>query len=220
MEMHRASLGGTIDPVKPAARKRLSHPPHRSLLRWCGAAGILGGVLFVAWGYIDGPGFPESLVAVQVFAFIVPVLFLATVVGLCVLWGNRLGKLRWMGMALVVYGVGWGLVVASVGGKAVWIYLAQRGWPHYPADGLLFMLTGLTLLGIAAARSGPPRGAALVLATGVFGLVYCVTDSGAVLETRPVHVGFGLLFSLGWIASGLGLLAAGTRQARRPRTSG
>ncbi len=60
----------------------------------------------------------------------------------------------------------------------------------------------------------------MVLATGVFGLVYHVTDSGAVLETRPVHVGFGLLFSLGWVALGLGLLAAGTRQARGPRTGG
>ena len=172
----------------------------------------------MAWGYIDGPGFPESLVAVQVFAFIVPVLFLATVVGLFVLWGNRRGMLWWMGMGLVLYGFGGGLVVASVGGKAVWVYFAQRGWPHYLAEWLLFMLTGLTLLGIAAARSGPSRGAALVIATGAFGLVYCVTDSGAVLETRPVHVGFGLLFSLGWIASGLGLLAAGTRQVRGPRT--
>lgn len=174
----------------------------------------------MAWGYIDGPGFPGSLVTVQVFAFIVPVLLLATVVGLCVLWGNRPGMLWWLGMTLILYGLGCGLVAASVGGKAVWLYFAQRGWPHYLADWLLFMLTGLTLLGIAAARSGPPRGAALLLATGVFGLVYCVTDSGAALETRPVHVGFGLLFSLGWIASGLGLLAAGTRQARRPRTSG
>ena len=58
----------------------------------------------------------------------------------------------------------------------------------------------------------------MVLAMGMFGLVYYVTDSGAILETRPVHVGFGLLFSLGWVAVGLGLLVAGTRQARRPRT--
>ncbi len=60
----------------------------------------------------------------------------------------------------------------------------------------------------------------MVLAMGVFGLVYYATDSGAILETRPVHVGFGLLFSLGWVALGLGLLAAGTRQARGPRTGG
>jgi hypothetical protein len=58
----------------------------------------------------------------------------------------------------------------------------------------------------------------LVIATGMCGLVYYATHPGGALETRPVHVGFGLLFSLGWVALGLGLLAAGTRPARRPRT--
>ena len=173
----------------------------------------------MAWGYIHGPNVFENLVVViRVFAFVVPVLFLATVVGLRLLWGNRPVMLWWMGMALVLYGVGWGLVGASVGEEAVWVYFAQRGWPHYLADWLLFVLAGLTLVGITVARSGPPRGGALVLAMGMVGLVYYVTDSGAILETRPVHVGFGLLFSLGWVAVGLGLLVAGTRQARRPRT--
>ena len=176
----------------------------------------------MAWGYIDRPNIPENLVVViRVFGFVVPVLFLATVVGLCLLWGNRPWVLWGIGIALVLYGVGWGLGAASVGQEAVWTYFARRGWPHFHADSLLFMLSGLTLVGIAAARSGPSWGGALVLATGVFGLVYHVTDSGAVLETRSVHVGFGLLFSLGWVALGLGLLVAGTRQARRrPRTGG
>ena len=173
----------------------------------------------MAWGYIHGPNVSENLVVViRVFAFVVPVLFLATVVGLRLLWGNRPVMLWWIGMALVLYGVGWGLVGASVGEEAVWVYFAQRGWPHYLADWLLFVLAGLTLVGITVARSGPPRGGALVLAMGMVGLVYYVTDSGAILETRLVHVGFGLLFSLGWVAVGLGLLVAGTRQARRPRT--
>ncbi len=168
----------------------------------------------MAWGYIDG------LAVVRVFGFVVPVLFLATVVGLCLLWGDRPWVPWWIGIALVLYGVVWGLVATGVGAEAVWAYFARQGWPHLLADSLLFMLSGLTLVGLAAARSGPSWGGALVLATGVFGLVYHVTDSGAVLETRPVHVGFGLLFSLGWVALGLGLLAAGTRQAQRPRTGG
>ncbi len=175
----------------------------------------------MAWGYIHGPNVSENLVVViRVFAFVVPVLFLATVVGLRLLWRNRPVMLWWMGMALVLYGVGWGLVGASGRQEAVWVYFAQRGWPHYLAHWLLFVLVGLALVGIAVARSGPPRGGALVLAMGMFGLVYYATDSGAILETRPVHVGFGLLFSLCWVALGLGLLAAGTRQARGPRTGG
>jgi succinate dehydrogenase/fumarate reductase flavoprotein subunit len=76
------------------------------------------------------------------------------------------------------------------------------------------MLTGLTLMGVDTVRSEwSRRTGAVVLATGVFGWVYNLTDSGAVLEARSVHVGFGLLFSLGWVVLGVGLLAAGTKLA-------
>jgi len=175
-------------------------------------------VLFVVWGYIDRPNIPENLIAViDVLAFVVPTLFLAAVVGLSVLWRSRLGMLGWMGMALAVYAWGWSVVGAIVGGEAVCTYFAQREWPHYLASWLLFMLTGLTLMGVATVRSGWSRGTgAVVLATGVFGWVYNLTDSGAVLEARSVHIGFGLLFSLGWVVLGVGLLAAGTKRVPRP----
>jgi hypothetical protein len=177
-------------------------------------------VLFVAWGYVDGPNIPEALVSVvDVLAFVVPALFSAVVVGLCVLWGNSLGKLGWLVMALAGYALGWSLVGACVGGEAVWVYFAQRGWPHCLSSWMLFMLLGLTLLGIATVRSGPSRyrgPGASVLATGVFGWPYYATDTGAVLEARWVHVGSGLLFGLGWVALGAGLLAIQARRARRP----
>src|SRR5215216_1577772 len=210
------------DLVKRVPRKRLNHAPYPILLRWCGFAGFLGGVLFVVWGYIDRPNIPENLIAViDVLAFVVPTLFLAAVVGLSVLWRSRLGMLGWMGMALAVYAWGWSVVGAIVGGEAVCTYFAQREWPHYLASWLLFMLTGLTLMGVATVRSGWSRGTgAVVLATGVFGWVYNLTDSGAVLEARSVHVGFGLLFSLGWVVLGVRLLAAGTRRAPRPQADG
>jgi hypothetical protein len=119
--------------------------------------------------------------------------------------------LGWMGMALAVYAWGWNVVEASVGEE----------WPHYLPGWLLFMLTGLTLMGVAIVRSGWSRGTgAVVLATGVFGWVYNLTDSGAVLEARSVHIGFGLLFSLGWVVLGVGLLAAGTKRAPRPQAGG
>ena len=73
----------------------------------------------------------------------------------------------------------------------------------------------------ATVRSEWSRGTgAVVLATGVFGWIYNLTDSGAVLEARSVHVGFGLLFSLGWVVLGVRLLAAGTRRAPRPQADG
>src|SRR5215217_3997525 len=110
------------DLVKRVPRKRLNHAPYSTLLRWCGFAGLLGGVLFVVWGYIDRPNIPENLKAViHLLAFVVPTLFLAAVFGLSVLWQRRLGMLGWMGMALAVYAWGWSVVGAIVGEK----------WPDY-----------------------------------------------------------------------------------------
>jgi hypothetical protein len=191
----------SCDLVKRAPRKRL-------LLRWCGFAGLLGGVLFVVWGYIDRPNIPENLIAViHLLAFVVPTLLLAAVVGLCLLWGSRLRMLGWMGMALAVYAWGWSIVGSIVGGEE---------WPEYLPHWLFFMLTGLTLMGLTQVRSGCSRGTgAVVLATGVFGWVYNLTDSGAVLEARSVHIGFGLLFSVGWVVLGVVLLAAGTKRSPR-----
>jgi hypothetical protein len=193
----------SCDLVKRVPRKRL-------LLRWCGFASLLGGVLFVVWGYIDRPNIPWNLIAViHLLAFVVPTLFLAAVVGLFVLWRSRLRMLGWMGMALAVYAWGLSVMGAIVGGE---------DWPHYLAAWLLFMLTGLTLMGVDTVRSEwSRRTGAVVLATGVFGWVYNMTDSGAVLEARSVHIGFGLLFSLGWVVLGVGL---GTKRAPRPQAGG
>jgi hypothetical protein len=182
-------------------------------------AGALGGVLFVVWGYIDRPNIPENLGAVIHFlSFVVPALFLVAVVCLCALRRSWLGVLGWLGLALAVYGSGWGVVAGIVGSESVWAYFAQRGWPHYLSDWLLFMLTGLTLIGLASVKEKPLRGmSALALALGTFGWIYDLTDAGAVLEARSVHIGFGLLFSLGWVALGVRLFAAGTRPAPRPQ---
>jgi hypothetical protein len=170
-------------------------------------------VVFVAWGYIEGP-----IVLLNLLAVVVPSLFLAALVGLSVLWRSRLRKLGWIGVGLAVYAWGWSVVRAVVGVDAVWVYFIRRGWPHYLADWLLFMLTALTLVGIATVRSGSSRGiGTLMLATGVFGWVYELTDAGGVLEAESVHLGFGLLFSLGWVVLGMWLLVTKTRRAHSPR---
>jgi hypothetical protein len=60
----------------------------------------------------------------------------------------------------------------------------------------------------------------LVLATGAFGWTYYVTNSGAVLEAHLPHVGFGVLFGLGWLALGVALLlVAKTSPAKGARES-
>jgi hypothetical protein len=114
-----------------------------------------------------------------------------------------------------VYGLGWGVVAGIVGATSVWVYFAERGWPHYLYHGWAFLFTGLLLIGIATVRGRPLRGlGALVFAIGVFSWVYYLTDSGAVLEARLIHVGFGLLFSIGWAVLGLWLWVGGTRQSK------
>jgi hypothetical protein len=182
-------------------------------------AGVLGGVLFVVWGYIDRPNLSENREAVvHILSIVVPTLFLVAVVGLCVLQRRRLGVLGWMGLVLNVYGWGWSAAVFAVGKHFAWVFFAQRWWSHYLHDWLALMVTGLILIGIATARGKPlGRMGASAVATGAFGWVYYLTDAGAVSEARSVHVGFGLLFSLGWVALGAGLLAAEGRRAQSPQ---
>ena len=203
-------------------RKRLNHPAYRTFFRWCGVASALGGVLFVVWGYTDRPSTSENPGAVvQLMAFVVPALFLAGVIGLCALWGRRLGMLGCLGVVLAVYGSSWGVVTGMVGSKSVWTYFAQREWPHYLSDWLLLMLTGLALIGTATVRKRASLGTgALALALGAFGWIYDLTDTGAVLEVRSVHIGFGLLFGLVWVALGVGLYSAGSRPAPRSQVRG
>ena len=170
----------------------------------------------MAWGYVEDFG-----AVTHVLPFVVTTLFLATIVGLCVLWKRQLGVLRWIGMTLTAYGLGWGMVSGIFWSGAVWAYVEQRGRPHYLSDWLLFVLTGLILIGTATVRSSRPlRGTdAVALATGAFGWIYDLTDTGAVLEVPSVHVGSGLLFGLGWVALGA-LLAARARRSRRQQARG
>jgi hypothetical protein len=85
--------------------------------------------------------------------------------------------------------------------------------PTYLVDWLLPMLAGLTLVGIATVETRTLRRlGALVLTMGVVGWIYYLTDSGAVLEARLVHVGSGILFGVGWVALGFALWKVGTRQ--------
>jgi hypothetical protein len=74
------------------------------------------------------------------------------------------------------------------------------------------LLAGLTLSGIGAVEQRGLRGlGALPLAIGAVGWGYYLTDSGAIFEARSVHIGFALLFGLGWVVLGLRLWAEGVQ---------
>jgi hypothetical protein len=206
------------DPVRRAARNLIARATYTSFLRSCGAGAVLAGVLFVVWGYIDRPNGSEMImVAVHVLSFVVPMLFLAGVVGLFVLCQRWRGGLESAGIVLAFVGSMWGMVVSIANLDAVYAYLAQRGWPPHLFDWLLLVHTGLVLTGIVTICTKPLRGMGLLLlATGVIGWSYSLTDIGNILEARSVHVGCGVLFSVGWVVLGLRLWAGGVRQSEDP----
>ena len=175
-------------------------PPTSSsnLLRFCGSGAVLAGMLFVVWGYLDRPNIPIYLeVAVQALSFMVPALFLMGLVGIYFRCKREANRPAMSGLALAFIGSGLGILPLS--GVADWFAT---------------LLGGLTLAGIATAGRSLRGLGALLLATATLGWTYYFTDSGAVFEARSIHVGFGVLFSLGWVALGLALWVGGTRQAK------
>ncbi len=176
------------------------------MLRGCGAGAVLGGALFLAWGYLDAPGISGgTALAVRALSFVVPGLFLAGVAGAGIAArGDRgIGALGWVGFALALGGSVMGAVDGVADGDPLREYLTGTGWPAHLSVWLVPLLAGLTIVGVAAVPRRPLRGLGVAaLAMGSFGWCYYLTDPGAVLEARAVHVGSGLLFGLAWVACG------------------
>jgi hypothetical protein len=217
--MSKKSLSGTLsNPVRPIIRNRNNRTAYPRFLQGCAVGSALGGVLFVAWGYIDRPNIPENLrIATQVLACTVPTLFVVGVAGVLVLCGGRVGVLGWVGMVLALYGSGL-TALANIFDvePLLYDYFIMRGWPRSLIEGLAVMNTGLVLVGMATVRTRTLRGlGVLALAIGAFGWGYDLSDSaGVALEAAPrsVHAGFGLLFSLGWVGLGLTIWLAAMKQ--------
>src|SRR5215212_3444010 len=63
--------------------ERRNHRANSALLGWSGWAAASAGVLFLVWGYVDREGAPWYLdLGVLVLGIVVPVLFLAGLVGI------------------------------------------------------------------------------------------------------------------------------------------
>ena len=173
-------------------------------------AAVLAGALFAAWGYLHRDAAPPPVAAVaDKLDFVVPLLFLAGLVGL---HARRRGGPNWLrrtGFLLGFLGSGWG-VVHGVADIPAWYSYAGGKAGASLLNWLPLLLSGLTLVGIATIRVKALRSwESLPLVTGVVGWAYYFTDSGGILQTRPGHVAFGALFSLGWIATGYALCSRG-----------
>ena len=197
------------------------------LLRSGGFCSIVAGVLFALWGYLHQDGAPRYLnVIVHVLAGIVPALFMVGLATLWALWAGRSSRLAPTGIVVGLIGSALGFVRSLVDIVVPTLY------PHDALSGRALavldvwtptLFSGLLLVGFALAGTETLRvlGAFLV-AMGSFGWAYHLTDSGAIFEARLVHVGFGVLFALGWVAMGLVPWTGGyAREAKpeKPRTS-
>ena len=190
--------------------------PYTTIFRGCGSAAILGGVLFLVWGYLHRSGAPAYLTNIaNTLGFVVPLLFLLGLAGLCA-WGKGgVGRLGMAGLGLGLIGSVEGVVRSVMDMSAWYSYVAGKSWLHLVLNWLFLLLSGLTLAGIGALWAGASRRlGVLLLAMGALGGIYCVTDSGRALEMRTVHVVFGVLFGLIWVALGYALWSEGTHMAR------
>ncbi len=178
-----------------------------------GVGAVLAGVLFVAWGYLDQKIAPQYFnILAQVLALVVPVLFM---VGLVALYARCSGRTAWAGEAGIILG----LIGSALGALKALMNVTMSSF--HPQNVLVYwallplgvwtpaLFAGLLLAGIALAATRTLRGSgALLLVMGASGWIYYLTDSDAILQARSVHVGFGLLFSLGWLVLGLTLWSA------------
>jgi hypothetical protein len=214
--------------MRPTTHKPEGNPiaSPNLLLRSGGFWTIVAGVLFASWGYLHQDRAPQYFnVIAHLLAGIVPALF---IVGLATLWAQCAGRAT----RLAHTGILVGLIGSALGIIRSLVDVAVPSWyPHDALSGRALVVldvwtptlfSGLLLVGVALVGTKTLRIlGAFVLAGGSFGWAYHFTDSGAIFEARLVHVGFGVLFSLSWVAMGLALWRGAAREAKpeEPRTS-
>lgn len=197
------------------ALKTARIPPSGKLLLWCGFGALLAGFLFLVWGYIDKPGIHGSYrIVVNVLAVMVPALFIAGFICLHLRVRDRGSWLGSMGVILVVAGAVWGTIKGffHMEFKAPAHAIVSLQWVYLPSGWLELLSTGLILTGFTTVGTKTLwNPGTLSLAMGIFGWSYLLTDSGAIFEMRSIHVVFGILFALGWMALGIDTLIRARR---------
>jgi hypothetical protein len=185
-------------------------------------AAIVGGLLFVAWGYLHKTSTPvflartEDPLVLRFAALVTPLLFSVALVEVFIRLAGKAGPLGVMGIALAFCGSGLGVVFGAVNLGPVtgplYSHLRQIGWPDQLLGWMPLLLAGLVLIGIETSRQealGP--WSALPLATAVSGWIYQFTDVVGHAGLRFVHVAFGVLFSVCWMSVGYALAVSNRR---------
>jgi hypothetical protein len=177
-----------------------------------GALFLWGGASFLAWDYFHegersafgkwaGPTL-ESLLHLSVLVTM-PLLFFVALVGLYVRLAGQEKTLGWIGLLFACCGSAWRVVSYFVDIYPLYLSFAETGWPPYLLDWLLYLLTGLTLIGVGVVRAQAlGHWSGLPLAGGLAGWVFYVTDFFGTIGLLLVHIMFGVLFGLIWVVLG------------------
>jgi hypothetical protein len=117
-----------------------------ALLVWWNTVAIPGGVLFLAWGYLHRK--PDAMflakmgtpLYLRLLAFAVPVLFLTTIIRLCVRLAAAMGPLGGVGFVLAFCGSGLGAAQGALNmGPLIGplnAYLLETGVPYQLLEGV------------------------------------------------------------------------------------
>jgi hypothetical protein len=236
ISMYRTKPGVVISlRMRKHTRRKRSNQRRVSLLLGCsGWAAASSGVLFLIFGYIhreDTPSYLEPVVLV--LSIVVPLLFLVGLAGTYARCRIPAGLLAVMGFVVAFAGAGSisvvGIVMRLYGYNPLsesiwWVYFeAQEGCGYclqpklamVLSSSLTWLVVGLSIVGLTLFRKATIRHwGFLLLAMALFGWGYQLTDDEiGLVDARPIHVAFGILFSLNWMVLGYALWSSKTNRA-------
>ncbi len=173
-------------------------------VRLGGIAAVLGGIIFAGKAYLDRNDAPPWTTDVtDMFAFLMPLMFLLGVWGLYILCRDRVGGLGRTGFLLSLVGMATSIV------GAIAVTFVDPFWFVFVL-GMLVGLVALALAGIPILREGLLGSLSFVpLFLGLYGLF-------ALMSGDPANSAFGrtagvflwVLFGLGWVLMGFALLSS------------
>ena len=194
-----------------------------SLIRWCGLAAMVGGVLWVI-GTVIHASKPRGCIAQEcafrpmretgvldgILMLASLLLFVAGAAGLVILARSvgRFGKMGNTGAAIGAVGAAL-LVVASLV-QALFFSGDFPAMPYFVVPGVLALVAGVLVLAVAILRAGVlARWVAVLVIVGALLMLGANEQTGRVLLMIP--------FGVSWVAVGYALWSGGGALARHPQ---
>ncbi len=194
-----------------------------SFIRWGGLAAMVGGVLWIVGAVIHASK-PRGCIAEEC-AFrpmresgalvgiltLLSVVFLAAGAAGLVILARRSGRFGKAGKAGVFIGaVGAALLVTATLIQAIFFGGDFPLMPHFVVPGLLALVVGFVLVGVAVLRAGVlPRWVAVLIVVGALAMLVANEQTARVLLMIP--------FGVAWVAVGYALWSGKGEPVRQPQ---